>query len=601
MMSFTDFHFIRPFWLLALIPALLIFILLLKNKLNQANWSSVCDEALIPFVVQDRAAQQSRWMLYTGFFAALLTIFSLAGPAWERLPSPVFRNEAALVIALDLSRSMDATDVKPSRLIRARYKIADILNQRKDGQTALIVYTNDAYTVTPLTNDNETIASQLNALTTGIMPSQGSNAVAAIEKAEALLKQSGFQSGEILLVTDEVDVNLVRDRIASLDGYRLSILGVGTADGTPIKRAQGGFIKDAQGNIVVPKLNSRELASLAETGNGLYRAISSDNSDIEALLSQLNEPMQKEKGQDKNLLVDRWNEKGPWLMLLVLPLAAMQFRKGMLSLVLISLLPYSESSYALEWNDLWQTQNQQAQQAFKQDHYQQAAEQFDNLEWKGVAQYKAGQYQQAIESLQEDQSGTGLYNLGNALAKSGNLKEALAAYEKSLQLEPDNEDAIYNKEQVEKALEKQQQNQQQPGQDDSEQPDDENQQQNQNDNTEKSNQQQDQTEQNQQGQDSDQQSESDQSKQQPEENEPESEQADDSESGQQAQQQEHEQQTPEQQDSEQAAESSTYNESEQANEQWLNRIPDDPSGLLKRKFKYQYGQRGRKPNNTNAW
>ena len=117
----------------------------------------MCDAELLPYLLQEKAVNQSRWPLTTGAIAALLVIIALAGPTWQRVPSPVFRNESALVIALDLSRSMDAEDIKPSRLIRARYKIADILKQRKDGQTALLVYAGDAFTVTPLTDDTETI------------------------------------------------------------------------------------------------------------------------------------------------------------------------------------------------------------------------------------------------------------------------------------------------------------------------------------------------------------------------------------------------------------------------------------------------------------
>lgn len=591
-MDFSDFHFIRLYWLLALIPAFVVFVLLLRNKLNQANWSNVCDAELLPFVLQDRIAHQSRWMLFIGSFSCFLAILALAGPTWERIPSPVFRNEAALVIALDLSRSMDAADVKPSRLIRARYKIADILKQRKDGQTALIVYTNDAFTVTPLTDDTETIASQLVALNTGIMPSQGSNTVIALEKTVGLLKQAGFQTGDILLVTDGVDFNKSSDIIELLAGYRLSILGIGTADGAPIKLAQGGFIKDAQGNIVIPKLDDSELFQLAVKGKGIYQAISSDNSDIETLLNQLNKPMKKEEDQEKNLLIDQWDEKGPWLLLLVLPLVALQFRKGMLSLALISFLPFSDNSYALEWNDLWHSQNQQAQQAFKQEKYQQAAEQFNTPQWKAAAQYKAEQYQQAIESLQDDQSETGQYNLGNALAQAGNLKEAIAAYDKSLKINAENEDAKYNKEQVEKALEKQQQDQQQSDQTDSQQADEQNE--DQQDNSESSGDKQQSGEQNQSEQNQEQQDKSEQS-----ERDSESEQTD----GTQKDQQEQAEKQEEAEDTkaQQVAEPSEYDESEQANEQWLNRIPDDPAGLLRRKFKYQYGQRERQPSNSKAW
>lgn len=593
-MNLAEFHFIRPFWLLAIIPAIIMMVFLLKNKLNQGNWNAVCDEALLPFILQEKPAGKSRWVLSTGALASLLTIIALAGPTWERLPSPVFRNDAALVIVLDLSKSMDATDVKPSRLSRARYKIADILKQRKDGQSALLVYAGDAFTVTPLTEDTDTILSQISALNTELMPEQGSNTVLALEKAVGLLKQSGLQTGDILLVSDGISSDDLISEVDSLADYRLSILGVGTAEGAPIKLAGGGFFKDANGNIVIPKLNIAQLSILANKGSGWYKTMTDDDSDINALLAQLDSPIEKQGGKDNNLLIDQWDEKGPWLLLLVLPLAALSFRKGLLSITLLLLLPFPEASYALEWDDLWQTQGQQAQQAFKQQNYQQAAEQFTDPQWKAAAQYKAGQFEQAIESLQDDQSATGLYNNGNALAQSGKLQEAKKAYEQSLEKQPDNEDAKYNKEQVEKALEKQNKNQQkgddkkQSDQKDSKQGDDK---QDQQEGSEPSDKKQN-SEQNEQSKNSD------ESEQKAAEDEAkDSEQPQEPKSDQQKEQQQKQQEAEQQQ----ANESEQYDESEQANEQWLKRIPDDPAGLLKRKFKYQYGQRGRKKNNNPAW
>ena len=590
-MSLAEFHFVRPYWLLALIPAIVMVVFLLKNKLNQGNWSKVCDADLLPFILQQKATHRNRWTLSATAFASVLIIISLAGPTWERLPSPVFRNDAALVIALDLSRSMNATDIKPSRLSRARFKITDILKQRKDGQTALLVYAGDAFTVTPLTEDTETISSQLSALTTEIMPSQGSNTVLALEKAIELLKQSGLQSGEILLVTDGINYDDTADMAESLAPYRLSILGVGTAEGAPIKNIQGGFLKDQQGNIVIPKLNVSELSALASKANGLYKSISTDDSDIDALLKQLDNPTEKQAEDNSNLLIDQWDEKGPWLLLLALPFAALSFRKGLLSFALLILLPFPETSYALEWKDLWQTQNQQAQQAFKQNNYQQAAEQFEESQWKAAAQYKAGQFEQAVETLQDDESAAGLYNKGNALAQAGKLPEAIEAYEKSLKQNPDNEDAKHNKEQVEKQLEKQKQDQQQG---------DDQQENKQDDSQKKDQEQQDESKQGNDSDESDKQENSEKSDQKPEQDS-DPEKSAENEQPPQEQEEQQQEQSAEEKQAQQAEEPSEYDESEQANEQWLKRIPDDPAGLLKRKFKYQYGQRGGKNNSSQAW
>jgi len=596
-MNITEFHFIRPYWLLALIPYLVLLMVMLRNKLSQGNWSAVCDAALLPYLLQQKAVNQSRWPITTGAIAALLAIVALAGPTWERLPSPVFRNDAALIIALDLSRSMDAADIKPSRLVMARYKIADILKQRKDGQTALLVYAGDAFTVTPLTDDTETIDSQLSALNTDIMPSQGSNTVSALEKAVELFKQSGLQKGQILLVTDGVDVDKTMAAVKSLDKYQLSILGVGTDDGAPIAVPEGGFLKDEQGNIVVPKLNSSDLAKLAKAGNGVYQTITADNADIQAVLANVDRSVQQQGKQNDNLVLDQWAEKGPWLLLLVLPLAALTFRKGLLCVALLLMLPLPKNSYALGWQDLWQTRDQQAQQAYKQQDYAKAAEQFENPDWKAAAQYKAGEYDKALESLKISKSESSAYNLGNALAKAGQLEEAVKAYEKALAVNPNDADAKHNKEIVEKELEKQKQDQQQ---DDKQQSKDDSQQNK--DQSEKSGEQQpdqnnneDKPEQKPEQKPSDKQpSDEKQQQDQAEQKKPEAEKPQQAEQGKDEAKQQEKEQTP--------VEAEPSDEQKQANEQWLKRIPDDPAGLLKRKFKYQYKQRGgQESGNAEGW
>jgi Ca-activated chloride channel family protein len=590
----AEFHFIRPYWLLAMLPTIVIVGLMLRNKLSHGNWSAVCDAELLPYLLQEKAVNKSRGPLTVGAMATFLAIVALAGPTWQRVPSPVFRNESALVIALDLSRSMDATDIKPSRLIRARYKIADILKQRKDGQTALLVYSGDAFTVTPLTDDTETIDSQLTALTTDIMPSEGNNAGIVLEKAVDLFKQAGLQNGQILLVTDSVDADKTQSAIKALGNYSLSILGVGTADGAPVAVPEGGFLKDGQGSIVIPKLNAGDLAKLARLGNGVYQTITANDADIQALLSVVDKPEQQQGKENKNLLLDQWEDKGPWLLLLVLPLAALSFRKGLLCVALVLLLPLPKNSYAFEWQDLWQNKDQQAEQAYKNNQFEQAAKLFENPSWKAAANYKAGAYNKALENLvpkQDEKNATVFYNQGNALAKSGQLEPAIKAYEKALALNPDDNDAKYNKELVEKALEKQKQEQKKEDQqkNDQQQPSDKDDQQKKNgDKSEKS-------EEQKANEQKSEQSEEKKSQQQPadEQATPDNKEPEKKPEADKAEHPAEQKKADAKEPPKPAAESAQpTDEQQQANEQWLKRIPDDPAGLLKRKFKYQYGQRG---------
>jgi len=595
-MSFSEFHFIRPTWLLAILPYLVIVVLMLRNKLSRGNWSAVCDAELLPYLLQEKAVQNSRWLLTTGAIAAFLVIVALAGPSWQRVPSPVFRNDSALVVALNLSHSMDAEDIKPSRLIRARYKIADILKRRKDGQTALLVYSGAAFTVTPLTDDTETINSQLTALTTDIMPSEGNDTELVLKKAVDLFKQAGLQKGQILLITDSVDADKTKPAVTALENYSLSILGVGTAEGAPIALAQGGFLKDEHGSIVIPKLNASDLAKLAQQGHGIYQSISTDDSDILALLSALEQPLQQLGKENKNLLLDQWEDKGPWLLLLVLPLAALNFRKGLLTIAFMLLLPLPKNSYAMEWKDLWQNKDQQAEQAYKNNQFEQAASLFENSNWKAAANYKAGAYDKALENLApkpDEKNANVLYNQGNALAKSGQLEQALKAYEKALALNPADSDAKYNKELVEKALEKQKQDKNKQDQQKKDDKQDSSDKSDKDDQQKKDDESSDKSEQQKASEQKPEQSEEKKSQQQqadeqgkPDNKEPEKQpEADKTEQSAEPKKAEDKQQPK---PASEAVEPS--DEQKQANEQWLKRIPDDPAGLLKRKFKYQYGQ-----------
>jgi Ca-activated chloride channel homolog len=606
-MNLSEFHFIRSYLLLALLPYAVLLVMLIRSKLGHGNWAAVCDEALLPYLLQDKVVAQSRWPLVTGAVAALFAIIALAGPTWERLPTPVFRNDSALVIVLDLSRSMDATDIKPSRLVMARYKIADILKQRKDGQTALVVYAGDAFTVTPLTNDIETIDNQLSALTTGIMPSDGNNTTRALEKAVELFKQAGLQKGQILLLTDGGSTDDALSKARSLDAYQLLVLGVGTSGGAPIALNTGGFLKDDQGGIIVDKLDVSGLGRLAQAGNGAYQSLTADDADIQALLSTVASQSHEKGEKNESLLLDQWRDAGPWLLLLVLPLAVLSFRKGLLGLVFLLLLPFPKNSYAFDmnqaWQELWKTKDQQAQEAYNNGQFDKAAELFENPDWQAAAQYKSDQ---TIKGEMKDaKTAVGDYNQGNVYAVRQEYEKAIGAYAKALNKSPDKqlkEDIEYNKKLVEEALQKQQQEKKQNQQKkDNKQDSQDQKNQEQNKDGDKPGQP---------GQDKNQEKQDEQKEadkkpeQKPEqsqesaEQQPEKKEAEKQEQENQPEAAKPEQTDPKKEDKKPDSASTKpldamTNEEKQANEQWLKRIPDDPAGLLKRKFKYQYEQRGR--------
>ncbi len=594
----ADFHFLRPFWLLALLPAAVLLFLLIKNRYRRGDWADVCDAELLPYILQEQPAQTHVIGWITTGIMTLLCILALAGPVWERLPGPAFRNDSALVIALDLSKSMDAADIKPSRISRARYKISDILKQRKDGQTALLVYSGDAFTVTPLTTDTATINSQLEALNTEIMPSPGSNTLVAMQKAVELLHQAGLAQGHILMVTDGADADSVAQAERILGDYRLSVLALGSEEGAPIPQPGGGFMKDRQGNMVVAKLDTAELSQLANAGHGIFQPVTDDDSDIDRLGGLFNRPAGDGKAEQTDLLLEQWDEKGPWLLFLLVPWAALRFRKGLLTLGLLCLLPLPKEASALDWQSLWQTPNQRAQQAFQQRQYEQAARQFTNPDWRAAAQYKAGQYQEAAETLKDSQSADGHYNRGNALAKAGQLQEALAAYQQALKIDPNHADAKYNKELVEKQLQEQQKQQKQDQDQQSSDQQDQNKDQQPSDQAQNDNKQQGQ---NQDRQQQDEKTTDDAQKSEPEKQPPAENQDQPRDNAEpKPAEAEKDQAKPEQAIPQEQA-TPEQQEAQRANEQLLKRIPDQPTGLLKRKFKYQYGQREPPPHPGPDW
>jgi Ca-activated chloride channel family protein len=603
-MNLSEFHFIRPLWLLTLLPYAMAIAYVLRRRLSRGNWSALCDAELMPYLLQDTGGRENRWSLITGSIAALLSILALAGPTWERLPLPVFRNDSALVILLDLSQTMDASDIKPSRLALARYKIADILKRRKDGQTALIAYAGDAFTVTPLTNDTDTIENQLTALTTEIMPEQGNNLSLALTKAVDLFKQSGLQSGQILLLSDGGGTDEITQMVKNLGNFTLSIIGVGTTDGAPVSLGSGGFLKDNQGNIVVAKLDQNILKQCAQAGNGSYHLLTTDDTDVNQVLSDITAKLSSKANAKDNLVIEQWQDQGPWLLLLVLPFAALSFRKGLFGILLLVLLPFPDNSYAFDisWQDLWATKNQQAQKAYRDGDYKKAAELFENSDWKAAAHYESGNYDKTLENLKDNASLDGLYNQGNALAKSGQLQQALGAYNKALQINPNDQDTLYNKDLIEKMLKDEEQKEQQDKNNQPSQQQDKNDKNAQDKQQQSGQQNQDKNEQNNKPQDNAQkpeqkpeQSQNDLSKQAEQKADEEKKQADDKQHSMQDQQsKQDDQQVKNKPETSQAIPADMSKEEQQAHEQWLNRIPDDPSGLLKRKFKYQYDLRRRR-------
>ena len=420
----AEFHWIRPEWLWALPVAAVITLTFARRQLAPGSWQRVVDPALAPYVLSTEQVKATGYRWWLVMLAGVLATVAMAGPSWNRVDQPVFRSEHAIVVALDLSRSMDAQDVSPSRLTRARLKILDILERRKSGQTALIVYSSNAFTVTPLTTDSDTVAALVNSLSTDIMPSRGSYPPAAIEKGQRLLEQAGVRFGEVLLMTDGGSSPGAERAARELHaaGYSLSVLGVGTVEGAPIPRPGGGFVTDRSGQLAVPKLEVDGLRDLAAAGGGRYATLTADERDLELLLSG---EVSSGAETDQSLATDQWQEEGPWLLLLLVPLASLAFRRGWVLCFVLVALPLSQSAYAYDWNDLWQTQDQQASNLLEDGNAVEAAATFENPLWEAVARYRADEFEGSAQRFAGFDDVDSLYNFGNALARMGEFGPAI--------------------------------------------------------------------------------------------------------------------------------------------------------------------------------
>ena len=618
-MTPADFNLLHnnALWLLLLIPPAAL--LLWRVFSNSANWSKVIDANLLPHLLSETGRGRRRPFHWLALAWLILTVMAMAGPSFEKIEVPVFQRADALVIILDLSASMSAADIQPSRVQRAKQKILDLLESRQEGVTGLVVYAGDAHVVAPLTDDRRTIENLLTALDPSIMPLPGSNATAALLLGSDLLSAAGVANGQLLLITDGMPKFDPSDILPALKatGAEVAILGVGTDTGAPIPRPDGGFLRSESGDIVVPRLDARELGRYAAALNGQFEPVALDNSDLDRLLTRT-------VVEDGEIALDRetdtWVDQGNWLALALgialLPL----FRRGALAVLFLVPLLAPDTATAQILDELWQTRDQQGAQALQQGDSATAAQLFEDPAWRGTAQYADEQWLKAADSFGRGDDADSLYNQGNALAKAGELNRALEAYDQALALEPNASDALRNRDLVEQLLQ-QQENQQSKGGDDGEQGEDnEAEQQDQQGSTAGS-----------QGSDSQQQSSNDADSAAPQEGENSTSDSADQNEGSSDSQSQGDPSNGEQaggnsategvadgqdalsdemqakldaQTQEQMGKFDAGLEKQQALEQWLRRVPDDPGGLLQRKFRYETIQRlrrGEEPDEDVRW
>ncbi|MBT9303409.1 tetratricopeptide repeat protein [Pseudomonas sp. TAE6080] len=445
-------HWMRPWWLL-LLPVLCWLLWQLWHRQKRAGrWQMILPPAFHAALLSGGNGRESKspWLLLG--LAWLLATLALLGPGWQRVEQISQKPADPLVVLLELTPEMLATDSPPNRLEQARRKLVDLLQARSDAQTAIVVYAGSAHTLVPLSDDLATSRNLLDALRPSIMPEAGHRADLAVEKALDLLKHGGLGQGRLLLIGSSLSKQERQGIRLLLQGQApsLSILGIGSREGTPVTQESGEFLKDEQGAILIPRLDSPTLKAFASEMGGRYRQARLDDKDLRNL-GLLDGP-QNLRDDGQRLQLDTWADQGYWLLLPLLLLAACAGRRGWLFCLPLLLLAAPQPSYAFDFQDLWLRPDQQGQYLLKQKRPAEAAEHFENPQWQGVALYEAGNYAEAARRFAEGNDAYSHYNRGNALARAGELEAAIDAYEQALEAQPDLQPALKNKALVESLL-----------------------------------------------------------------------------------------------------------------------------------------------------
>ncbi|WXL24406.1 VWA domain-containing protein [Ectopseudomonas mendocina] len=565
-------HWQRPFWLL-LLPLLSYLLWRLWHlKKRTGRWQALLPAAFHATLLSTQTGRQSRLPWYALCLAWLLALLALMGPSWERIEQSSPKPANPLVVMIEMTPDMLASDASPNRLEQAKRKLLDLLEARPDSQTAVIVYAGSAHTVVPLSDDLATSRNLLDAMTPTIMPKPGKRADLAVAKALQLLEQGSQGNGRLLIITSALTQAEEQGISQALSGNsnRLNILGVGSPEGAPILLEDGSFMKDSQGAIIMPRLDNAGLSSFASKVGARYQRATLDESDLHTL--GLFDSGRSIREDNQMVRLEAWADHSHWLLLALLLIAACGARRGwLLCLPLLLCLP--QNSYAFSFTDLWLRPDQQGQRLLEAQKPKEAAERFSDPRWQGNALYQAGDYAAAAERFAHGDSAADHYNRGNALARSNELEAAIEAYDQALEIQPDFPQASKNKALIEQLM---QQSQSQSNASEDQQQDQQNEQQQQA-NGQSDNQNQQQNQQPEQPQDA---------SAEPEQAQPKAPQNNTSD-----QQQSAEKQPDKQPDNAAQQQASTDpaldEERRQSLEQWLRQIPDDPGELLRRKFRLE--------------
>ena len=430
-------HFLRPQWLWLLLTAPVIYFSFHIRDDVRARWKRYIEPDLLDHLI---VARKRGWRVRPIHMICLFIILgavAIAGPTWKREQPPFTEDKAPLVIALDLSQTMDAIDLNPTRLERAKLKLRDLLKLRNGGRTALFVYAGSTHMVLPFTTDFSLFDLYLSSLATSLMPREGKDSAQALAAISDFLKDEPVP-GTILFVTDGIESHAVpafRQFTAQKDNQNsILVMGVGTSGGGPIRIADNRFLTDSFGRRIYTKLDVNALRSLSHIDIPATTLTLNDD-DIGWVQRGVQHHLNAVEQQSSKM---RWIDEGYWITIPLAAIAVLWFRKGwtvrwvsaMLACLFVAPSSHAQSSFT--WIDLWLTHDQQGRYYYEHGDFQKAADKFEDPLWKGLSFARGGDYENALNTFALVDSAEAWYNQGNVLAHLGKYPEAVQAYQQAL-------------------------------------------------------------------------------------------------------------------------------------------------------------------------
>jgi tetratricopeptide (TPR) repeat protein len=485
------FQFIEFLFALAAIPILvLLFVLVLYWK--KKTIKKIGDARLVKEMIKNYSAQRFALKFVLIITAFTAGVFALANLRAAKGSEKVSRNGIDVMIAIDVSKSMLAQDVKPTRLDRAKQALGKLIDKLNNDRIGIVVFAGKAYLQMPLTGDHSAAKMYLNSATPDIVPTQGTVISEALKMCYASFNTKEKKYKSVILISDGEDHDEEAVKIAEQmagEGVIINTIGIGSPDGGTIyDPATGETKKDNEGNVVITKLNEAELMRIAEKGNGIYQLYNSTDEVVAKFDAQLNSMDQRTVTEDSLVNYESFFQYFLLLSLLLLIIemliserVSVSKRKKM-SVKLAALLPVALCLLpiaALAQDD--KKIIKKGNDAYTNNEFEKAATEYQKVTVKtpanataqynlGNALYKSNKADEAVSAYDnatgnlktKDEKGKAFYNKGVVLQNNKKIPECIAAYKNALKLNPQDDDARQN---LQKALQQQKQQQQKDNKD----------------------------------------------------------------------------------------------------------------------------------------